>query len=135
MALKVIRSKRHLRRVSGLAWLAMALALLQTYDRPTERWVQSDSGAWFQLSEIAGWICTPTGFGSSNGDAPGGVDPFCGLCITGGMLVADLPQAAIVSTPSLCGSDDGLAVDLAIDGNRLGDRPPVRAPPAFLRLT
>lgn len=134
MPMRGNRSIRCLKAGSALAWLSLVLALLQPYDRPPQRSVQSDSGQWFQLADIAGWLCLPTG--SPNDETPhSGVEPFCGLCVMGGTLQAAVPEASTVVGSTQCGYQAGSwPIEMAAD-HRIGDRPPARAPPSFVRLT
>jgi hypothetical protein len=112
----------------------LALAILQPYDRPPQRWVQSDSGQWFQVTDIASWLCLPAGSSDDNGPASG-VEPFCGLCIVGNSLQASVPEAAILSLTTQCAHDTGHSEIAFTPDHRIGDRPPARAPPFSYRLT
>lgn len=141
MLMRWNRSSRHVRTGSVLAWLSLTLALLQPYGQPAERWVKSDSGEWFPLTQLAGGLCLPSGVGESDGSGPagsgpvGGIQPFCGLCIAGSGLTATLPDGAVAAEQDYCRERFGARPVVRIADDRSGDRPPVRGPPPYLRLS
>ncbi len=136
MSFRRRRSSRLFRAGSTLALLALVLATLLPYDRPSQRWVQSDSGDWFQVTELAGWLCLPgtlTPLGDQgSGD---GFDPFCGLCIIGGSLTPTVPDPMPFVLPAGCRTGPGLWPETLVADHRPDERPPARAPPLLLRST
>ena len=135
MSFRGRRSSRHFGAGSTLALLSLVLATLLPYDRPSQRWVQSDAGQWVQVAELGGWLCLP-GTSTPLGDGSGGgFDPFCGLCIVGGSPTPTVPDAMPFMLATGCQTGPAPWAETRIADHRPDERPPARAPPLFPRLT